>query len=50
METAGCLQLFQAGYVGTVFLLGFDPAGKRLVMLIAKINPSQQSDDDAHES
>ena len=40
---------FQAGYVRTVQSFRFGPPGKRFVMLKAKVNPSQQSPDDAHE-
>ena len=33
----------------TVFSFGFGHHGKSLVMLKAKVNPSQRSPDDAHE-
>ena len=40
---------YQEGYVRTVFPFGFGHRGKSLVMLKAKVNPSQRSPDDAHE-
>lgn len=40
---------FQAGYVRTVYSFSFGHTGKRLVMLKAKVNPSQRSPDEAHE-
>ena len=40
---------YQEGYVRTVFSFGFSHHGKSLVMLKAKVNPSQRSPDDAHE-
>ena len=40
---------FQAGYVRIVLSFSFGHAGKRLVTLKAKVNPSQRSPDQAHE-
>ena len=41
---------FQAGYVRTILSFGFHHLGKSLVMLKAKVNPSQRSPDEAYEA
>ena len=41
---------FEAGYVRTVFSMGFGHAGGRCVLLKAKVNPSQRSPDDAQQA